>query len=109
MYAFEDLEAVHAALNLLMRREPPLVKVLSRQPGTKESRYMHLLAGDAAPGGDVATGVAIAHATGPAMGSVRGEPSGGERIAQLEMDVDEIRSELETLRQQFAAFQKQFQ
>jgi hypothetical protein len=43
------------------------------------------------------------------MGTVRGEPSGGERIAQLEMDVDEIRSELETLRQQFAAFQNQFQ
>ena len=39
MYAFEDLEAVHAALNLLMRREPALVKVLPRQPGTKESRY----------------------------------------------------------------------
>ena len=32
MYAFEDLEAVHAALNLLMRREPALVKVLPRQP-----------------------------------------------------------------------------
>ncbi|MGB7438033.1 MAG: YceH family protein [Candidatus Acidiferrum sp.] len=49
MYAFEDLDAVHAALNLLMRREPPLVKVLPRQPGTKESRYMHLLSGDVAP------------------------------------------------------------
>src|SRR5271166_4551545 len=43
LYAFEDLDAVHAALNLLMRREPPLAKVLPRQPGTKESRYMHLL------------------------------------------------------------------
>ena len=49
MYAFEDLEAVHSALNLLMRREPPLVKVLPRQPGTKESRYMHLFAGDESP------------------------------------------------------------
>src|SRR6202051_696812 len=41
MYAFEDLESVHAALNLLARREPPVVKVLPREPGTKESRYMH--------------------------------------------------------------------
>src|SRR5271166_4275889 len=46
LYAFEDLDAVHAALNLLMRRGPPMAKVLSRQPGTKESRYMHLLCGD---------------------------------------------------------------
>ena len=29
-----------------MQREPPLAKVLPRQPGTKESRYAHLLAGD---------------------------------------------------------------
>src|SRR6201988_4999790 len=49
MYAFEDLEAVHAALNLLIRREPPLVKVLPRQAGTKESRFMHLLSGDTSP------------------------------------------------------------
>jgi hypothetical protein len=101
------LEAVHAALNLLMRREPALVKVLPRQPGTKESRYMHLLAGDTVPSMDVTPGAAIA--AGPAMGTVRTEPGYGERIAQLEMDVDELRRELETLRQQFAAFQKQFQ
>jgi hypothetical protein len=107
MYAFEDLEAVHAALNLLMRREPAMVKVLPRQPGTKESRYMHLLAGDTAPSADVAQGVALAQAA--AKGTVRTEPGNGERIAQLEMDVDELRRELETLRQQFAAFQKQFQ
>ncbi|HTA60344.1 MAG TPA: YceH family protein, partial [Candidatus Baltobacteraceae bacterium] len=50
MYAFEDLEAVHAALNLLLRRDPPLVKILPRQPGTKESRYMHLFSGDVIPG-----------------------------------------------------------
>jgi uncharacterized protein YceH (UPF0502 family) len=109
MYAFEDLEAVHAALNLLMRRESALVKVLPRQPGTKESRYMHLLAGDTAPSAEVPAGVAIAQAAGPAIGTVHAEASSGQRIAQLEADVDELRRELETLRQQFAAFQKQFQ
>jgi hypothetical protein len=70
---------------------------------------MHLLAGDSAPSTDVAPGAAIAQAAGPAMGTVPTEPGNGERIAQLEMDVDELRRELETLRQQFAAFQKQFQ
>ncbi len=109
MYAFQDLEAVHAALNLLMRREPALVKVLPRQPGTKESRYMHLLAGDTAPSAEVPAGVAIAQAAGPAIGMAHAEVGSGQRIAQLEADVDELRRELETLRQQFAAFQKQFQ
>ena len=101
MYAFEDLDAVHSALNLLMRREPPLVKVLPRQPGTKESRFMHLLSGDVAPAaGDESE---LHAASGPA---VRGQT---ERILQLETEVSELRRELETLREQFAAFQKQFQ
>jgi uncharacterized protein len=105
MYTFDDLEAVHAALNLLMRREPPLAKVLPRQPGTKESRYMHLLAGAEAP---------IEEATSAATSSLAAvatpaAPGGGERVAQLETEVNELRREIETLRQQFAAFQKQFQ
>src|ERR1035438_10525874 len=46
MHRFETLEDMQAALQKLMQREPPLAKVLPRQPGTKESRYAHLLAGD---------------------------------------------------------------
>jgi uncharacterized protein len=45
IHAFEDLDEVHSALQKLMQRDPPLVQVLQRQPGTKESRYMHLLCG----------------------------------------------------------------
>ena len=111
LYAFEDLNAVHAALNLLMRREPPMAKVLPRQPGTKESRYMHLLCGDALP--------AVAHSALNAAGADPAEVAGptarsfssvdGERIKELETEVSELRRELETLRQQFANFQKQFQ
>jgi uncharacterized protein len=103
MYAFEDLEAVHAALNLLMRREPALVRVLPRQPGTKESRYMHLLAGDEVANTDVAAGQPASTTTGSTVSA------GQERITQLEAEVQELRGELETLRQQFVAFQKQFQ
>src|SRR5215470_7334299 len=54
MYSFEDLESVHNALNLLSKREPALVKVLPRQPGTKESRYTHLLSPVAEASSDVA-------------------------------------------------------
>jgi uncharacterized protein len=105
MYGFEDLEAVHAALNLLMRREPALVKVLPRQPGTKESRYMHLLGGEEAPKMD--TDVAFSQTAG--MPSATTASAGGERMVQLAAEVDELRREIETLRQQFAAFQKQFE
>jgi uncharacterized protein len=103
MYAFEDLDGVHSALNLLMRREPPLVKVLPRQAGTKEARYMHLLGGGAAPplptNDDRIFGA-------PAGNSAS---ANAERIAQLEEEVNVLRRELETLREQFASFQKQFQ
>jgi uncharacterized protein YceH (UPF0502 family) len=96
MYAFADLDAVHAALNLLMKREPPLVKVLPRQAGTKESRYMHLLSGDVTPEERVSAAVAA-------------EEDASDRIRELEDAVGALRRELETLREQFAAFQKQFQ
>ena len=103
MYAFEDLEAVLSALNLLMRREPPLVTVLPRQPGTKESRYMHLFAGDEVPDTRPET-------ENSASGSASAKHSmDAERVAQLEVEVDALRRELETLREQFANFQKQFQ
>src|SRR5580693_618415 len=46
MHSFDDLGAVQSSLQHLMKREPPLVKVLPRQPGTKEARYAHLLSGD---------------------------------------------------------------
>ncbi len=107
LYSFDDLEAVHAALNLLMRREPPLVRVLPRVPGTKESRYMQLLSGDEQPPPDTGS-ASPSPARTPATTSAS-ESAIGERIAQLESELDEHRREIETLRQQFAAFQKQVQ
>ena len=103
MYAFEDLEAVQSALHLLMRREPPLVKILPRQPGTKESRYMHLLSGDTVPREHAAT----EHHAEPQSAAKTSHD--GDRVAQLEAEIMELRRELNTLREQFATFQKQFQ
>src|SRR5487761_478251 len=48
MHKFDDLGIVQSTLQRLMKREPPLVKMLPRQPGTKEARYAHLLSGDVA-------------------------------------------------------------
>jgi uncharacterized protein YceH (UPF0502 family) len=107
MYPFEDLDAVHAALNLLMRREPPLVRVLPRQPGTKESRYLHLFSGDTAARETASQGGEdLPSDSGRTTGNSRAE---ADRITELENEVLTLRREMETLREQFAAFQKQFQ
>ena len=96
MHKFDDLGIVQSTLQRLMKREPPLVKVLPRQPGTKEARYAHLLSGDVeVPPQESAAGVAVT--------------SSGERIARLEGQVENLQSEIADLKQQFAAFRKQFE
>jgi uncharacterized protein YceH (UPF0502 family) len=97
MYRFEELEDVHATIEKLSQREPPLVAVLPRQPGTKESRYMHLLSG-----GAPAEGVATVRAAGAASTEV-------DRVTRLESEVAELRKEAAEMREQFAAFRRQFE
>ena len=96
MYSFEDLESVHNALNLLAKREPPLVKALPRQPGTKESRYVHLLS------------------PVPETSTVNDAPSelkstATNRIVELEAEIQQLRVDVTTLQGQFAQFRKQFE
>jgi uncharacterized protein len=99
MHKFDDLGIVHSTLQRLMKREPPLVKVLARQPGTKEARYTHLLSGD----------VEVATPESPAGVAVASGASSGERIARLEAQVEILQSEIADLKQQFAVFRKQFE
>lgn len=108
LYVFEDLNAVHSALNLLINRQPPLVKLLARQPGTKEARYAHLLSGD------VSDPVPPSNAPEDSdSSSAAHEASAGgaysERLMELEREVADLRNEVTELKQQLAAFQKQFQ
>jgi uncharacterized protein YceH (UPF0502 family) len=106
MHRFEDLTEVQSTLQRLIEREPPLVKVLSRQPGTKEARSMHLLAGDREePEGD--GGTSAARTSWSASGS---RPAAeGERIARLENEVADLGKEVADLKQQLASFCKQFE
>src|SRR3954468_14891932 len=46
IYEFAELAEVEMTLESLMTSEPPLIVKLPRQPGTKESRYAHRLAGE---------------------------------------------------------------
>jgi uncharacterized protein YceH (UPF0502 family) len=99
MHKFDDLGIVQSTLRRMMEREPALVKVLPRQPGTKEARYAHLLSGNVqAPTVEAAPGVAAA-----------GGSSSNERIALLEGQVEKLQSGIADLKQQFAAFRKQFE
>ena len=106
MHPFEDLDGVHSALERLSRREPPLVTVLPRQPGTKEARYMHLL-GDSPP----AAVRDAADRSGEAGERHLLAADSAARLDQVELltqQVAELRSEVADLAAQFAAFRKQF-
>jgi len=99
MYKFDDLIVVESALRHLMERGPPLVKKLGRQPGTKESRYAHLLAGDVEGW--------IAPAEAPPVAATDGQDE--QRITRLETEVESLRTEIAALRQQLEEFRKQFE
>ena len=99
MYAFEDLEAVHSALQKLIKRDFPLIKLLARQPGTKEARYAHLLSGD------IASDEALTSFPAAPVPQRRGE----ERISQLEEEVANLKSEIAMLRTLLEEFQKKFE
>ena len=93
MCRFEELSDVQATLQRLIERDPPLVKTLPRQPGTKESRYAHLL------GGDVEGGGAPAESSAPvARGGID-----DERVARLESEVAELKNEIGELKAQVEA------
>jgi hypothetical protein len=99
MHPFDDLAAVQSSLQHLMKREPPLVKVLPRQPGTKEARYAHLFSGD----------VVVPETRPESHAEPASAARDGERIAHLEEEVATLQNDVANLRQQFALFKKQFE
>lgn len=97
LHRFEDLTDVQSTLQRLMQRDPPLVKMPSRQPGTKESRYAHLLSGDVED-------------TAPAPHFAASTSSWEDkRMAVLEEEVASLRREINDVKQQLASFRKQFE
>jgi hypothetical protein len=99
MHKFDDLGIVLTTLKKLMEREPSLVKVLPRQPGTKEARYAHLMSGDV----EVSQPEAVPHV------SAASSASSGDRLARLEDQIANLQEDIAELKQQFAAFRKQFE
>ena len=97
MHRFNDLDEVQSTLQRLMQRDPPLVAMLARQPGTKESRFMHLFSGD------------VESWQPPPDARTSSVSSDGERIERLESAVGELQKEISDLKQEFSKFRQQFE
>jgi len=102
MHPFQDLGVVHTTLKHLMERDPPLVALLPRQPGTKEARYSHLLSGNPEK-----------NEAGPRQ-PISAVPQSNisvdaERVSHLEKELAALQQEVADLKGQFAEFRKQFE
>ena len=94
---FSDVAEVEAELESLMARDEPLVMKLPREPGKRESRFVHLF-----------SGIPQTHT----LSAQEGEESAATdsdraRIDALERQVQELQQGLEELRQQIQHFQHQ--
>jgi uncharacterized protein YceH (UPF0502 family) len=101
LHEFTSVGEVETALQFLVDKYPPLAARLTKAPGTKESRYAHLLAGE-----EVLEQQAIADAMSGSAALVKN--GGHDRISQLEEEVVGLRRQMEDLSAQFAEFKRQF-
>ena len=111
MHAFATTEEVEDELMTLGDRSEPLVTLLSRQPGQKESRYAQLLATgggtssvstSSAATSSAATSSAATAAPAPTPLPVATTPTPTqqlrEEVAALRAEVEQLRAELDELR-----------
>jgi uncharacterized protein YceH (UPF0502 family) len=93
MARFNDVSEVEAVLQALQERESgPLVARLPREPGRRESRYMHLFGNEPIP-----QAAAEDQAT-PDASSEAGSETLESRIARLESELGALRAEIEELK-----------
>lgn len=90
MHAFTEIGDVVGGLQKLIDREPSMAAILPRLPGTKESRYAHLLCGPVE---------AAAIFSPPATPAAAANPAQDERMTQLEATVAELRRQFEALQE----------
>lgn len=90
MFAFTDLQETESVLNRLAELTPDaLVRKLPRQPGQKEARYSHLLAGE--PAADIAASATATQTAPTRVGQLE------EELQQLRFEVHELRARLDKL------------
>lgn len=87
MHEFSDMQEVEQTLeNLAAREDGPFVLRLAREPGKRESRYMHLFSGD------VETLINVVEAVSPAE-----DETLAARVEVLENEVAELKQRLDSL------------
>lgn len=94
MHVFESLSEVEDILHVLSTRDEALVMALPPQPGQKDRRHIHLLAGEP----DLS-----------ALPTPSRSGSDAARLAQLESEVTTLKEQLATLTESFEAFRAQFE
>jgi uncharacterized protein YceH (UPF0502 family) len=99
LHEFSSLEEVEETLNGLINRDEPLVVRLPRQPGQKEVRFVHLLAGE----------VDVESYAEPERAQATPRRSSNEQLEKLEQRVEALTGEVESLKKQFEDFRKQFE
>jgi hypothetical protein len=110
MYHFEGLEDIVSTLDRLAQREPPLARILPRQPGTKESRYSHLFSGEPLmPADDANVSLAGVNEARTASNANASTTALSDRVHTLEEEVSRLRQELSEVQQELATFRKQFE
>ncbi len=94
---FTDVNEVETVLDGLMHREDgPFVMRLSREPGRRESRYMHLFCGELAE---------VEKSAGSITVEEKEDVAQAEQIGRLESMLSEMRSELEALKERVEALE----
>jgi hypothetical protein len=101
LHRFEDISDILVWLQRLMERQPALVTQLPRQPGTKEARYAHLLAG---PVESIVQSAPVqafapreAASTEAAAPALTADPALEARVAQLEAELTALRQQMAEL------------
>jgi uncharacterized protein YceH (UPF0502 family) len=100
LFRFEEVSDVLATLQRLMQREPPLVKALPRQAGTKEVRYAHLFCGDIERETKIIS---------PGASALSQAAECEERMQRLEEELASLRQRVSGLEKTVTEFRKQFE
>jgi len=98
LYEFSGIGEVQETMDGLARRDEPVVVKLERQPGQKEARFAHLIAGE----------IDVESLNAANNKPVPGVSLSAERIEKLEHEVEKLRSDLTSFRAVFEEFRKQF-
>ena len=102
LYGFPSIEEVESTLEALGKDTSPLVRILPARPGQKERRYTQLFSDES---------VLAAYDSSPSSQSFEPVPRviPESRLDALDKEVAALKEDVRQLREEFAAFRRQFE